>query len=247
MSSGDGRPVLMPILGVGVHRYPQRGACLMELAAVLDGRMWTDHPGCTGPLLARLTRGVNDLSTVEGRAGLDPLAPWLVSPRAGPMSLSGDVAVLQALTATAPRSADPKTAARTVRVIPAPRQASRWQRLCWRRAATRLVLAHLRAVATAPAGPDRDAMLRDWFLAAVNAQRTVEGREPLTDDACAWPLRPCSVPVRVRHFAVDEMNEVRVTADLDQWPDSLRVPWKQRRDELAAGTYESAGSASSGW
>jgi hypothetical protein len=42
--------------------------------------------------------------------------------------------------------------------------------------------------------------------------------------------------VRVRHFAVDEMNEVRVTADLDQSPDSLRVPWKQRRDELAAGT-----------
>jgi hypothetical protein len=111
------------------------------------------------------------------------------------MSLSGDVAVLQALTATAPRPADPKTAAGTARVTPAPRQASRWQRLCWRRAATRLVLAHLRAVATAPAGPDRDAMLRDWLLAAVNAQRTVEGREPLTDDACAWPLRgPCARP-----------------------------------------------------
>ena len=44
----------LPILSRGRHRNPKRGACFMELASVLAGERWSDHPSCTHPLLAQL-------------------------------------------------------------------------------------------------------------------------------------------------------------------------------------------------
>lgn len=68
----------MPVLSKGKHRTPKRGACFMELASVLAGEPWSDHPGCTHPLLAQLARHVNDLSTDDGRHHLTPLIPSVV-------------------------------------------------------------------------------------------------------------------------------------------------------------------------
>lgn len=68
----------MPVLSRGKHRTPKRGACFMELASVLAGEAWSDHPACTHPLLAQLARHVNDLTTDSGRRQLTPLIPSAV-------------------------------------------------------------------------------------------------------------------------------------------------------------------------
>lgn len=73
----DGIPVLSP----GRHRTPKRGACFMELASVLAGERWSDHPSCTHPLLAQLARRVNDFTSDAGRQELAPLIPSVVGRR----------------------------------------------------------------------------------------------------------------------------------------------------------------------
>ncbi|MGB0101332.1 MAG: hypothetical protein WBP61_13720 [Nocardioides sp.] len=71
-------PDAMPVLSRGRHRTPKRGACFMELASVLAGEPWSDHPSCTHPLLGQLARQVNDLTTDAGRQHLATLIPSVV-------------------------------------------------------------------------------------------------------------------------------------------------------------------------
>jgi hypothetical protein len=71
-------PDLMPVLSVGRHRSPKRGACFMEYASHLAGERWTDHPTCTHPAIASLARAVNDCTSDEGRAQLLPLIPTVI-------------------------------------------------------------------------------------------------------------------------------------------------------------------------
>ncbi|WP_188111228.1 hypothetical protein [Nocardioides antri] len=71
----------IPVLSRGRHRTPRRGACFMELASVLAGERWSDHPSCTHPLLAYLARQVNDHTSDEGRQKLAPLIPSVVDRR----------------------------------------------------------------------------------------------------------------------------------------------------------------------
>ncbi len=71
----------MPVLSRGRHRTPKRGACFMELASVLAGERWSDHPSCTHPLLAELAREVNDRTSDAGRHQLLPLIPSVVGRR----------------------------------------------------------------------------------------------------------------------------------------------------------------------
>jgi hypothetical protein len=73
----DGIPVLSP----GRHRTPRRGACFMELASVLAGERWSDHPECTHPLLAELARQVNDHTSDDERQQLTLLIPSVVGRR----------------------------------------------------------------------------------------------------------------------------------------------------------------------
>nr|MBA2767588.1 hypothetical protein [Sporichthyaceae bacterium] len=60
MSGSSSTPELLPILSRGKHRSSRKGACFMEMASVLAGERWSDHPRCTHPLLAELARLVND-------------------------------------------------------------------------------------------------------------------------------------------------------------------------------------------
>ncbi|MBG6095810.1 hypothetical protein [Nocardioides luteus] len=71
----------IPVLSRGRHRTPRRGACFMELASVLAGERWSDHPSCTHPLLAHLARLVNDRTSDDGRQQLLPLVPSVVGRR----------------------------------------------------------------------------------------------------------------------------------------------------------------------
>jgi hypothetical protein len=50
----------------------------MELASVLAGEQWSDHPACTHPLLAQLARGVNDYTSDDSRQDLLVLIPSVV-------------------------------------------------------------------------------------------------------------------------------------------------------------------------
>jgi hypothetical protein len=71
-------PALLPLLSRGKHRNPRRGACFMELASVLAGERWSDHPACTHPLLAAVARHVNDFTTDAGRPRLAGLIPSVI-------------------------------------------------------------------------------------------------------------------------------------------------------------------------
>lgn len=71
----------MPVLARGRHVTPRRGACFMELASLLAGERWSDHPSCTHPLLGQLARQVNDHTSDAGRQRLAPLIPSVVGRR----------------------------------------------------------------------------------------------------------------------------------------------------------------------
>ena len=90
----------LPILSRGRHRNARRGACFMELASVLAGERWSDHPSCTHPLLSQLARQVNDGTTDEGRRLLTTLIPSVVGRRGDewtPLTVSVAVATAQIL------------------------------------------------------------------------------------------------------------------------------------------------------
>ncbi len=53
----------------------------MELASMLAGERWSDHPECTHPLLAELARLVNDHTSDADRQELTPLIPSVVGRR----------------------------------------------------------------------------------------------------------------------------------------------------------------------
>lgn len=71
-------PEFLPVLSVGRHRSPKRGACFMEYASHLAGERWSDHPACTHPAIASLARAVNDCTTDEARGGLVPMIPSVI-------------------------------------------------------------------------------------------------------------------------------------------------------------------------
>jgi hypothetical protein len=71
-------PELIPILSRGKHRSPRQGACFMELVSYLAGERWSDHPGCTHPLLAAVARDVNDYTSDAGRPRLAGLIPSVI-------------------------------------------------------------------------------------------------------------------------------------------------------------------------
>ena len=71
-------PDLLPILSPGKHRSPRTGACFMELASLLAGERWSDHPACTHPLLAAVARHVNDHTSDAGRQRLSQLIPSVI-------------------------------------------------------------------------------------------------------------------------------------------------------------------------
>jgi hypothetical protein len=81
--TSDRVPELLPVLSRGKHRSPRKGACFMEMASVLGGERWSDHPSCTHPLLAQTARMVNDATTDGERNRLALLIPDVVGVTGG--------------------------------------------------------------------------------------------------------------------------------------------------------------------
>jgi hypothetical protein len=89
-------PDLFPILSPGKHRSPRMGACFMELASLLAGERWSDHPACTHPLLAAVARHVNDQTSDAGRQRLADLIPSVIGLTGGDLRIDARIALRSA-------------------------------------------------------------------------------------------------------------------------------------------------------
>jgi hypothetical protein len=68
-------------LSAGRHRHPREGACAMELASLLGGEPFTDHPARVCAVLAAFLRGYNDATSAGRRQDLYALAAAVVDSR----------------------------------------------------------------------------------------------------------------------------------------------------------------------
>jgi hypothetical protein len=69
-------------LGVGSHRSPEDGACVMELASILADEPFSDHPESVCPVIAGLLRSYNDRVDQRRRQDLYMYAARAVGTRA---------------------------------------------------------------------------------------------------------------------------------------------------------------------
>ena len=70
-------------LSGGRHCSPDDGACVMELASMLAGERFSDHPSSVCPVIAALLRLYNDVLDDERRQDLYAYAAKVVGSRAG--------------------------------------------------------------------------------------------------------------------------------------------------------------------
>jgi hypothetical protein len=71
----------------------------MELASYLAGERWSDHPGCTHPLLAAAAREVNDYTSDAGRSRLAALIPSVIGLTGNDLHVEARIALRCARTA----------------------------------------------------------------------------------------------------------------------------------------------------
>ena len=111
-------PDLLPILSRGKHRSSRKGACFMEMASVLAGEKWSDHPRCTHPLLADLARHVNDATSDDNRHQLALLIPEVVGLTSDDPRVDARIA-LRCATAALPVSSEERQNALAVSILTA--------------------------------------------------------------------------------------------------------------------------------
>lgn len=68
-------------LSKGKHSSPHDGACVMELASMLAGESFTDHPDSVCPAIGSLLRAYNDVVTDDRRQDLYAYAARAVGTR----------------------------------------------------------------------------------------------------------------------------------------------------------------------
>jgi hypothetical protein len=72
-------------LGKGKHSSPDDGACVMELASMLSGEPFTDHPESVCPAIGSFLRAYNDSIDEKRRQDLYEYAAKVVGSRATPV------------------------------------------------------------------------------------------------------------------------------------------------------------------
>lgn len=70
-----------PKLSSGSHDSPQQGLCVMELASLLAGERFSDHPASVCPVIASLMRSYNDAASDARRQDLYPYAARILGTR----------------------------------------------------------------------------------------------------------------------------------------------------------------------
>lgn len=69
-------------LSRGRHASPDKGACVMELASMLAGEPFSDHPACASPVIGAFLRTYNDAIDDDRRQTLYRYAAMVVGTRA---------------------------------------------------------------------------------------------------------------------------------------------------------------------
>jgi hypothetical protein len=199
-------PVTLPPvqvqLGRGRHATPGGRGCLMELASVLAGETWSDHPATVHPVVAAVARVVNDWVSEQDRARLQQLVPAMIGTATDDIESYARLALICSTAALdaervrshpevsaevesarrmAQRALSAPTGAFVTRLFAAAPKAQRW----YRRTAVRQ--AALSAAAMAGPTPSDHVALCDLLRACVLALR----REP------AGRMRPEHRPNRV--------------------------------------------------
>ena len=90
-------PAQLPVPSRGAHPSVERGACVMEYAALLSGDHHTDHPLGVHPFLASLCRRFNDVLGDDARAELVRLVPALLGTGTGERRLTAEDAGFRAV------------------------------------------------------------------------------------------------------------------------------------------------------
>jgi hypothetical protein len=70
-------------LGRGKHASPESGACVMELASMLAGERFSDHPRSVSRVIGAFLRGYNDMLDDDRRQDLYAYAAKVVGTAAG--------------------------------------------------------------------------------------------------------------------------------------------------------------------
>ncbi|MBV8217707.1 MAG: hypothetical protein JO325_04530 [Solirubrobacterales bacterium] len=73
-------------LSKGKHSGPEEGACVMELASMLAGESFTDHPASVCPVIGSFLRSYNDSIDSERRQGMYEYASKVVGSRGSAMT-----------------------------------------------------------------------------------------------------------------------------------------------------------------
>lgn len=68
-------------LSRGSHQSPKQGLCVMELASLLAGERFSDHPASVCPVIGSLMRSYNDAISDERRQDLYPYAARILGTR----------------------------------------------------------------------------------------------------------------------------------------------------------------------
>jgi hypothetical protein len=176
-------------LGRGRHASPGIRGCLMELASVLAGETWSDHPASVQPVLAAVARLVNDRVSEQDRARLQQLVPAMIGTATDDIDSYARLVLICSTTALneervhshpevraevesaqrkARRALSAPTGAFITRLLPSSPMAQRW----YRRTAVRQ--AALSAAAMAGPAPADSVALCELLRACVLALR----REP---------------------------------------------------------------------
>lgn len=69
-------------LSKGKHASPEKGVCVMELASMLAGEPFSDHPACACPVISSFLRSYNDSIDDTRRQDLYSYASKVVGSRA---------------------------------------------------------------------------------------------------------------------------------------------------------------------
>ena len=72
-------------LSPGKHSSPDDGACVMELASMLAGESFSDHPACVCPVIGSFLRAYNDSVNDERRQDLYEYASLVVDSASTPL------------------------------------------------------------------------------------------------------------------------------------------------------------------
>ncbi len=68
-------------LSRGSHQSPRHGLCVMELASLLAGERFSDHPASVCPVIGSLIRSYNDAANDARRQDLYPYAARILGTR----------------------------------------------------------------------------------------------------------------------------------------------------------------------